>query len=90
MNGKVMGIKVEGVIDEHQETFQEWRYREKGPDLLPTLPGLLTDTLWLFIEAHDERYGEDVKREQEQRVGRESPGASARIVRYAQNVLLPK
>ena len=88
MNEKATGIRVEGVIDEHQETFQEWRYRETGPNLLPTLPGILTDTLWLFIETHNERYGHVVAREQRQITNEESPGASARVVQYAQNVLL--
>lgn len=88
MNEKTAGIRVEGVIDEHQETFQEWRYRESAPDLLPTLPGILTDTLWLFIETHNERYGKDAEREQRQKAGQESPGASARIMQYAENVLL--
>ena len=89
-NGKVMGIRVEGVIDEHQDSFEELRYRESGKDL-PMIPGVLTDTLWAIIETHQEKYGEDVKREEKQRTGQVSPATMPeRLKKYYENVFMPK
>ena len=63
VNGKVRRIRVEGVIDEHQESFEEWRYREAGKSL-PVLLGVLPGTLQAIIQTHSEKYGADIKREE--------------------------
>ena len=88
-NGKVMGIRVEGVIDEHQDSFQELRYRESGKGL-PVIPGLLTSTLWAIIETHQEKYGEEVKREEERRTQEPSPGIPERLEAYLEKVFIQK
>ncbi len=89
-NGKVMGIRVEGVIDEHQDSFEELRYRESEKDL-PMIPGLLTDTLGAIIQTHQEKYGEDVKREEKQRTDQVSPATMPeRLKKYYENVFMPK
>ena len=89
-NGKVMGIRVEGVIREHQASFQELRYRESGK-VLPVIPGLLTDTLRVIIDVHQEKYGEDVKREEEQSTGQVSPETvPERVEEYHKTVFVPK
>ena len=89
-DGKVMSIRVEGVIDEHQNSFQELRYRDSGKDVA-VIPGLLTDTLSAIIETHQEEYGEDLKREEEQSTGQVSPPTMPEwFKKYHENVLVPK
>ncbi len=89
VNGKGMRIRVEGVIDEHQESFQEWRYREAGKDL-PVVLGVLPGTLQALIQTHEEKYGEDLKREEKQGADRVSPAMHERAMKYYKNVLMPK
>ena len=85
-----MGIRVEGVIDEHQNSFQELRYRESGEDILPVMPSLLTSTLWAIIETHQEKYGEEVKREKEQRTQELPPRMPERGQAYLKKVFIQK
>lgn len=55
------------------------------------IPGVLTDTLWAIIETHQEKYGEDVKREEKQRTGQVSPATMPeRLKKYYENVFMPK
>ena len=89
VNGAVMSIKVEGVIEEHQESFQEWRYRESGKHL-PVIPGVLSGTLQAVIQTHEEKHGEDIRREKEQRTQSLSPETRDRALEYYENVLMPK
>ena len=84
-----MSIKVEGVIEEHQESFQEWRYRESGKHL-PVIPGVLSGTLQAVIQTHEEKHGEDIRREKEQRTQSLSPETRDRALEYYENVLMPK
>ena len=89
-NGEVVGLQVEGVIKEHRESFQELRYRESRK-VLPVIPGLLTDTLRVIIDVHREKYGEDVKREEEQSTGQVSPETvPERLEKYLKTVFVPK
>ena len=88
--GRTRGIRVEGVIDAHQNSFQELRYRESGKDL-PVIPGLLTNTLWAIIETHQEKYGEEVKREERQRTGQVLPATPPEAgQKYYESVLILK
>ena len=89
VNGKAMSIKVEGVMEEHQEGFQEWRYRESGKHL-PVIPGVLSGTLQAVIQTHEEKHGEDIKKEKKQEVQRPSPETRDRAMEYYENVLMPK
>ena len=89
VNGKGMRIRIEGVIDEHQDSFQEWRYRGAGKDLLVVL-GVLTGTLLAMIRTHDEKYGADLKREEKQGADRVSPAMHETAMKYYKNVLMPK
>ena len=82
-------IRVEGVMDEQQESFQDWRYMESGKDL-PTLLGVLPITLQVLIQTHDEKYREDLKREEKQETGGVSPVMHERVMSYVENVLMPK
>ena len=82
-------IRVEGVMDEHQKSFQDWRYMESGKDL-PTLLGVLPITLQVLIQTHDEKYREDLKREEKQETGGVSPVMHERVMSYVENVLMPK
>ena len=86
---KVKRIRVEGVIDEHQDGFQEWRYRESGKSL-PVLVGVLPGTLQAMIQTHDEKYGEEIRREEEQSTGQASPEMLKRAREYYENVLMPE
>ena len=89
VKGKVRRIRVEGVIDEHQDSFQEWRYRESGKSL-PVLLGVLPGTLQAVIQTHDEKYREEIKREEKQSTGQASPGMVKRAIEYYENVLIPE
>ena len=89
VNGGVRGIRVEGVIDEHQKSFEEWRYGESGKDL-PVVLGVLSGTLQAIIQTHDEKYGADIKREEKQRTGGVLPAMHERVMNYVENVLMPK
>ena len=89
VNGEIRYIRVEGVIDEHQESFEEWRYRESGKDL-PVLLGVLPETLQALIQTHDEKYGADIKREEKQETGGVSQAMHERAMNYVENVLIPK
>lgn len=88
-NGEIRHIRVEGVIDEHQESFQEWRYRESGKDL-PVVLGVLQGTLQALIQVHSEKYGEDLKREKKQKTGGVTPKMHGRAMEYYKNVLMPE
>ena len=89
VEGKVRRIRVEGVIDEHQESFEEWRYRESGKDL-PLVLGVLPGTLQAIIQTHSEKYGADIKREEKQGTGQVSQAMHERAMNYYENVLMPK
>ena len=89
VNGKGMRIRVEGVIDEHQESFQEWRYREAGKDL-PVVLSVLPGTLQALIQTHDEKYGEDIKREKKQETDQAPSAMSERGMEYRKKVLIQK
>lgn len=89
VNGEVRHIRVEGVMDEHQESFQEWRYRESGKDL-PVVFSVLQGTLHALIRVHSEKYGEDLKREKKQKTGGVSPAMHERAMKYVEHVLMPK
>ena len=89
VNGEIRYIQVEGVIDEHQESFEEWRYRESGKDL-PAVLGVLPETLQAIIQTHSEKYGEAIKREEKQRAGQFSQAMHERAMNYVENVLMPK
>ena len=89
VKGRVMRIRVEGVIDEHQDSFEEWRYREAGKSL-PVFLGVLPGTLQALIETHAEKYGEDIKREEKQGKGKASSAMIERAMKYYENVLMPK
>ena len=87
---KSRGIRIEGVIDAHQNSFQELRYRESGKDL-PVIPGLLTNTLRAIIETHQEKYGEEVEREERQGTGQVSPATMPEMLqKYYESVLILK
>lgn len=89
VNGEVRHIRLEGAIDEHQESFEEWRYRESGKDL-PVILGVLQGTLHALIQVHSEKYGEDLKREEKQNTGGVTPAMDQRAMEYYANVLMPK
>ena len=89
VNGEVMSIKVEGVMEEHQESFQEWRYRESGKHL-PVIPGVLSGTLQAVIQTHEEKHGEDIKKEEKQGTQSPPPETRDRAMEYYKNVLMPK
>ena len=89
VKGRVMRIRVEGVIDEHQDSFQEWRYREAGKSL-PVVLGVLPGTLQALIQTHEEKYGADLKREEKQGADRVSPAMHETAMKYYENVLMPK
>ena len=89
VNGEIRHIRVEGVIDEHQESFEEWRYRESGKDL-PAVLGVLPGTLQALIQTHNEKYGADIKREEKQGTGQVSQAMHERAMNYVENVLMPK
>ena len=80
---------MEEVIDEHQESFEEWRYRESGKDL-PAVLGVLPGTLQALIQTHNEKYGADIKREEKQGTGQVSQAMHERAMNYVENVLMPK
>ena len=84
-----MGVNVEGVIEEHQESFQEWRYRESGKNL-PVILGVLSGTLQIIIETHDEEYGEEIREEENEEEETPSPEARNRAMEYHRKVLMPK
>ena len=48
-------VRVEKVIKEHRNSFEEWRYGESGKDLLATF-GVLQGTLKAVIETYEEKY----------------------------------
>ena len=87
VEGKVRRIRVEGVIDEHQESFEEWRYREAGKDL-PVVLGVLPGTLQVIIQTHSEKYGEAIKREEKPGTGQVSQAMHERAMNYYENVLI--
>ena len=89
VNGEVRGIRVEGVIDEHQESFEEWRYREVEKSL-PVLLGVVPGTLQAIIQTHSEKYGADIKREEKQGTGQAPPAMVKEALEYYENVLMPK
>ena len=89
VNGEIRYIRVEEVIDEHQESFEEWRYRESGKDL-PAVLGVLPGTLQALIQTHNEKYGADIKREEKQGTGQVSQAMHERAMNYVENVLMPK
>ena len=89
VNGEVMSIKVEGVMEEHQESFQEWRYRESGKHL-PVIPGVLSGTLQAVIQTHEEKHEEDIKKEEKQGTQSSPPETRDRAMEYYKNVLMPK
>ena len=89
VNGKVRRIRVEGVIDEHQESFKEWRYWEAGK-FLPVLLGVVPGTLQAIIQTHSEKYGADIKREEKQGTGQFSQAMHDRAMNYYENVLMPE
>ena len=80
---------MEGVIDEHQESFEEWRYRDDGEGLIAD-PDALAATLQTLIEIHNERYGEDIKREKKQGTGQLSQAMTERARKYLKNARMPK
>ncbi len=90
VNGKVMRIRVEGVIDEHQESFQDWRYKETEKSW-SVVSGVLPATLLALIQTHSEKYGEDIKREEKQGTSQTSPPAEMikDAIEYYNNVLMP-
>ena len=90
VNGKVRRIRVEGVIDEHQESFKEWRYWEAGKKSLPVLLGVVPGTLRAIIQTHSEKYGADIKREEKQGTGQVSQAMHDRAMNYYENVLMPE
>ena len=89
VNGEVRGIRVEGVIDEHQESFKEWRYREVRK-ALPAFLSVLPGTLQAIIQTHSEKYEADIKREKKQGTGQFSQAMHERAMNYIENVLMPK
>ena len=89
VNGEIGYIQVEGVINEHQESFEEWRYRESEKDL-PAVLGVVPGTLRVIIQTHSEKYGADIKREEKQETGGVSQAMNDRAMNYVENVLMPK
>ena len=66
VEGTAMSIRVEGVMEEHQNSFQQWRYREDGRDL-PVVTGVLAGTLQALIQTYQEKYGAEDSREEKNR-----------------------
>ena len=87
--GAASGIRVEGVIGEHQKSFEEWRYRDDGEGLIAD-PDALAVTLQALIETYNERYGEDIKREKKQGTGQLSQTMTDRAREYLKNARMPK
>ena len=88
VKGTAMSILVEGVMDEHQNSFQEWRYRE-DEKFLPVVTGVLPGTLQAVIQTYQEKYGaEDSRREKNQGTQNPPPGMQARAIEYYKNVLI--
>ena len=59
-----MSIRVEGVMEEHQNSFQEWRYRE-AERYLPVVTGVLPGTLQALIQTYQEKVRSRGQREEE-------------------------
>ncbi len=73
-NGKVMRIRVEGVIDEHQESFQDWRYKE-------------TEKSWSVVSANIRRIKREEKQGTSQT---SPPAEMIKdAIEYYNNVLMP-
>ena len=84
-----IGVRVEGVIDEHQNSFEEWRYRDGGEGLIAD-PDALAAILQALIQIYNERYGEDIKREKRQGTGQLSQAMTDRVNKYLKKVRMPK
>ena len=78
-------------MEEHQESFQEWRYRETKKDRLFSFMGLLTTTLGACIETYHEKHGEEISREEKQKAEQRRPLPGIRSnTKYSQKVLMPE
>ena len=87
VEGTAMSIRVEGVMEEHQNSFQQWRYREDGRDL-PVVTGVLAGTLQALIQTYQEKYGaEDSREEKKQGTQNPPPEMQKRAIEYYENVL---
>ena len=88
VEGTAMSIRVEGVMEEHQNSFQEWRYRE-DEKYLPVVSGVLPGTLQAVIQTYQEKYGaEDSQREKNQGTQNPPPEMQKRAMEYYENVLI--
>lgn len=88
VNGTAMSIIVEGVMKEHQNSFQEWRYRE-DEKCLPVVTGVLPGTLQAVIQTYHEKYGADSsRREKNKGTQKPPPGMQERAIEYYKNVLI--
>ena len=90
VKGTAMSILVEGVMEEHQNSFQEWRYRE-DEKYLPVVTGVLPGTLQAVIQTYQEKYGaEDSREEENQGTQKPQPGMQTRAIEYYKNVLIQR
>ena len=88
VKGRAMSIRVEGVMEEHQNSFQEWRYRE-AERYLPVVTGVLPGTLQALIQTYQEKYGaEDSREEENQGTQKPQPRIQKRAIEYYKNVLI--
>ena len=72
-----MSILVEGVMEVHQNSFQEWRYRE-DEKYLPVVTGVLPGTLQAVIQTYQEKYGAEDSREKKIREHKNPPPENAK------------
>ena len=90
VNGRAMSIRVEGVMEEHQNSFQEWRYRE-DERYLPVVTGVLPGTLQALVQTYQEKYGaEDSREEENQGTQKPQPRMQTRAIEYYKNVLIQR
>ena len=88
--GEAMNIRVQGVMVEHRNSLQEWRYREDGKDLIVD-PGMIGGTLLAVIQTYEEQYKTRAGRGEKKQVPtKPDPRMLAKAPEYDANVRIGK
>lgn len=87
--GKVTSFSVEAVLNEHRDSFQEWRYHEYR------FPGVMVETLIYTLVAmlhtyHDLYGTDDFSGKPQMDVNRPPPEMKAIAKKYLRNILRPR
>ena len=88
--GAAMNIRVQGVMVEHRNSLQEWRYREDGKALIVD-PGAIGGTLHAVLQTYEEKYkARDGREERKQVSTKPDPRMLAKAPEYDANVHIGK